>query len=1542
MGSKLSTDTVQEGSQTDVVSAYDQSFSVSEDGKPVPIIRGSRKVAGRYVIGPFYGERKWTEPAKSSGKGGKGGGSGTEHTSATIPCLICYGPLYALDKIILNGDVVFEGPIYRASSSNPTTLTTKYGSIALYWGTDDQEPDPLLNAYEEHPAYQDCSYVVFQDFDHGQMENAYNAEFVVRAAPAQSLVTGAPAAEDIDDCLSCNAVTLAAEIVTAPYLLGVPASRVVASSFQSLADSFHGEAIAGWPTGRNAASISPLYDSQLTARELLSEISTFLDCYLRFDASGKIEVGRWKKPASVRSISFDDLDGAVEVKTDTSDAPNSYAVTFTDSEALHKESKIVVDDGAGIVADGRLKRANLDAKHVITYDQAARIGQEALRRAKYSVSVKARIRREKALNAAGGRVSPGDYLWLPVSAPDATMTQKLVRVQDVTYPADSTSSVSISGTYEPDTAGESYTVTDVPSTTDPVVIPPPPVSLARAFCLPSTEPGALPAVHVVAARPLDTAVGFDIYYDDSAAGDFPPLGKSTTFSLPLKLDVSISAVSGTIRCSFLPAGSNGEDYTRDEAFLRNWSGGETEGRNDELLLLLMAKFGGEVTTIEACSISGAPTIVDSDTFDIPVLRGRLGTTASAFASAVWSSLEVWVVVRASLAELTHSDFAEAALDSAKVLYFRPGAYTSRASYDPDAAYTERQRRVTESLSLAEYADQPNATDWTPTATVKIPAGYYQDDGVMRRLFVSAASVNRSTSNVFTPVSVTFSAKAQSSGSSAPEAYAGRIAIAEDTGSGFVDVDAPASDRSSATRALSGGSLKAVRARLYLAGAYTTLIDEVIVPVTSDGTSGTSPVVGLLTNESHTLPADSSGAVSSYTGASGAFHVYSGTALIPAASVAYSIASNPQSLTVAFGSDGLYSVTGGLDPAEELATVTLRAVYGGVTIDKVFTLAKSKSGVNAKLVVLTSDSQTFQVAKSGLVSPASITFTATGQNLSGSPTFTVESGTATLTGSGSSRSLAQAALTTDYATIRVDWDGVSDRISVVKVREGADGAGSFTIIPSTGASFVGRKLTKISGGTGWNEGGYSVEKWVNGAYASWSAGAGYTTVAGLNTDASSGSTAAEIDFAWYVDSTGNATVYESGVAIAGYGTVSASDVLAISYDGTKIVYTINGVAKRSISAASNLALSFDASLYEVGASIDRIAFGPLAGIDLTAPATPSAPTIDTQGAYNVADGGVLAWLRVNIPAMPIGAQKLVLLYRRSGGVGSDWSVACERYSGGGQFDIVDLSPGIGYYLAVQAVSRNMATALSAELGPITTTAYATTPAAVSGANLTNQGVLPRFIPTTNVFNFGTRLYYTPSSDPAFSYYEIKSVNTNSETATDYSWGSGYSSTEYKTRETSVCLYNSALPPGYTFIRQVNRSGVAGPWVYVGNANSYATIGTGNISSQSSSDLKVSGSTVAASSASSPRKILCEFPDSAVVVLTAGVSSFTYNHSLSNRGLSTAPDVCLISYASDPAEALVRYEKDSSTSTNAVFTFWHRTGGTFSAVPIRLSFAFTEYD
>lgn len=98
-------------------------------------------------------------------------------------------------------------------------------------------------------------------------------------------------------------------------------------------------------------------------------------------------------------------------------------------------------------------------------------------------------------------------------------------------------------------------------------------------------------------------------------------------------------------------------------------------------------------------------------------------------------------------------------------------------------------------------------------------------------------------------------------------------------------------------------------------------------------------------------------------------------------------------------------------------------------------AAGANGASAKDLSLSASSQIFKVDNFGTANPSSITFTATSQNLAGSPTFIATGGT--LTGSGSTRTLTFANATSSPITVQVSQDGLIDVITVVKVFDGTD-------------------------------------------------------------------------------------------------------------------------------------------------------------------------------------------------------------------------------------------------------------------------------------------------------------------------------------------------------------------------------------------------------------------------------------------------------------------------------------------------------------------------
>ncbi|HPC14563.1 MAG TPA: hypothetical protein PLN36_09410, partial [Bacteroidales bacterium] len=128
--------------------------------------------------------------------------------------------------------------------------------------------------------------------------------------------------------------------------------------------------------------------------------------------------------------------------------------------------------------------------------------------------------------------------------------------------------------------------------------------------------------------------------------------------------------------------------------------------------------------------------------------------------------------------------------------------------------------------------------------------------------------------------------------------------------------------------------------------YTDSTTSTSYSVGKMGAKGTDAIVGFLTNESVTLQANSSGVVSSFASANGEFWVYNGTTKVTSG-ITFSKVSET-GCTAAITSAGAYSVSA---MSADNATVVLRAVYGGVTIDKVLTLSKSRAGADGVSITL---------------------------------------------------------------------------------------------------------------------------------------------------------------------------------------------------------------------------------------------------------------------------------------------------------------------------------------------------------------------------------------------------------------------------------------------------------------------------------------------------------------------------------------------------------------------------------------------------------------
>lgn len=142
-----------------------------------------------------------------------------------------------------------------------------------------------------------------------------------------------------------------------------------------------------------------------------------------------------------------------------------------------------------------------------------------------------------------------------------------------------------------------------------------------------------------------------------------------------------------------------------------------------------------------------------------------------------------------------------------------------------------------------------------------------------------------------------------------------------------------------------GANQSVKVRVDAGGFF----DETTVVKLQQGANGPGAVVGVLTNENHTLASDKDGVVGTYVGAVGNFLVFEGITdrtTLATFSIAATVNCTAQINTavntpVAGQAKGYYRVTA---VSDDQASVTLRAVYNGVTLNKVFTVTRARQGI----------------------------------------------------------------------------------------------------------------------------------------------------------------------------------------------------------------------------------------------------------------------------------------------------------------------------------------------------------------------------------------------------------------------------------------------------------------------------------------------------------------------------------------------------------------------------------------------------------------------
>lgn len=253
-------------------------------------------------------------------------------------------------------------------------------------------------------------------------------------------------------------------------------------------------------------------------------------------------------------------------------------------------------------------------------------------------------------------------------------------------------------------------------------------------------------------------------------------------------------------------------------------------------------------------------------------------------------------------------------------------------------------------------------------------------------------------------------------------------------------------------------------------ATNTVIDKRFsIAKSRAGVSGTSPLSVVLTNETHAVATDYQGNNEIFTGADGEVKVYSGTTEVTTTAVFGAATGTGCTGTVNTASNtpvagkprGYYRVTA---MSADTATLAIPVTYGGNTVTKLFSLTKAKNGLvgaDAKIITLASTHNIFSYDADGIVRNQTTAFTATRQNTTEATTWTIKKLDGTVIATGNAGAIVATgnftsanadtisithtkfeSLTTANSTngliVVAGITGVSDQISVIKVRDGIAG------------------------------------------------------------------------------------------------------------------------------------------------------------------------------------------------------------------------------------------------------------------------------------------------------------------------------------------------------------------------------------------------------------------------------------------------------------------------------------------------------------------------
>ena len=656
------------------------------------------------------------------GKSASGGGYGYDYYG-TIAGVIRCGPIDTIDTLLVDGQILWQGPVNRTDPgmTNPYTLTltdpTRIGSggyVNLYWGDDTQiANDPALVG---HPPYRGFAYIVLKNFLFGrERTTAPNIEIVARylPRPPETVIAGT----DWDNPNSVNPWAVLAELMTSIHGMALPAAKLDAASWQAAHDY-----VKGATDRRLLGYCAPLLTSQEQMQQFCNEMLGLVDGGLRVKADGTIEAFYYPVDpgdlSQYTTLNANDLTAEPQVTFDAWDAvPTGVIVQYVDGAQWWVDWAVPTDDLRALQQADEPRRQTLQLPWVIRYDQAKKIGAEWCKRnCQPQISGSIQVRPERAVNPDGSPLRVGNRFLLDVQPePGGAGMLQLCRVVDRKFKATGPVTIDLQG--EVIQPVIPYTPSFTPPGGEEITVAA--LSAARIVPMPFILSGGIPAVGALAARGDDLTIGAHMLFDVAGgAGTFTQLGDQIRFAVPCELGADYADdATGAIRVTITD--------TRDEAIALQQPG-DSGAQNDELLLVVYKTDGDYIASnadgtpnMEWFSIDSS-ALVAGNTYDFTVLRARLGSLAAA-----WNNGDTaWIIPRASLVVFTHNNFPDY-VKNATNLVFRLSPFSKFAEYDGaptnlafafPAAWQKAPQITWTTPATSSYA-LPGTGNLTPDATI---------------------------------------------------------------------------------------------------------------------------------------------------------------------------------------------------------------------------------------------------------------------------------------------------------------------------------------------------------------------------------------------------------------------------------------------------------------------------------------------------------------------------------------------------------------------------------------------------------------------------------------------------------------------------------------------------------------------------------------------------------------------------------------------------------------------------------------------------------